>query len=93
MIKNQIKGSASQMVVCQLDQGQTIFCEAGKFLWKTTNVSMETRLGKGTPQGQDAGGGGAGGHRDRTAHGAGELPRAVRAAGLGPVLPLPGQAA
>jgi hypothetical protein len=32
MIKNQIKGSASQMIVCQLDQGQTMYCDAGKFL-------------------------------------------------------------
>jgi uncharacterized protein (AIM24 family) len=44
VIKHQIKGTASQMVVCQLDAGQTIFCEAGKFLWKTTNVQLETRF-------------------------------------------------
>jgi uncharacterized protein (AIM24 family) len=44
MIKNQIKGNASQMIVCQLDQGQTMYCEAGKFLWKTSNVGIETRL-------------------------------------------------
>lgn len=44
MIKNQIKGSASQMIVCQVDQGQTVYCEAGKFLWKTANVSLETRF-------------------------------------------------
>lgn len=52
MIKNQIKGSASQMVVCQLDQGQTIFCEAGKFLWKTANVGLETRFT--TPEQEEA---------------------------------------
>jgi uncharacterized protein (AIM24 family) len=44
MIRHQIKGSASQIAVCQLDPGQTMFCEAGKFLWKTANVSIETRL-------------------------------------------------
>lgn len=44
MIKNEIKGSASQMIVCQLDPGQTMYCEAGKFLWKTANVGLETRF-------------------------------------------------
>ena len=44
MIKHQIKGSASQMAVCQIDQGQTVYCEAGKFLWKTSNVGIETRF-------------------------------------------------
>ena len=52
MIKNQIKGSASQMIVCQLDQGQTMFCEAGKFLWKTANVGIETRFT--TPEQEEA---------------------------------------
>lgn len=44
MIKNQIKGTVNQMVVCQIDQSQTIYCEAGKFLWKTANVGLETRF-------------------------------------------------
>jgi uncharacterized protein (AIM24 family) len=44
VIKHQIKGNASQMIVCQLDQGQTVYCEAGKFLWKTVNVGVETRF-------------------------------------------------
>ncbi len=44
MIKHQIKGNASQMIVCQLDPGQTVYCEAGKFLWKTVNVGVETRF-------------------------------------------------
>jgi uncharacterized protein (AIM24 family) len=52
MIRHQIKGSASQMVVCQLDPGQSMFCEAGKFLWKTANVSIETRLT--TPEAEEA---------------------------------------
>ena len=44
MIKNEIKGTANQMVVCQVDPGQTVYCEAGKFLWKTANVGLETRF-------------------------------------------------
>jgi uncharacterized protein (AIM24 family) len=42
-----------QMAVCQIDEGQTVYCEAGKFLWKTPNVAVETRLTK--PQGNQAG--------------------------------------
>ena len=52
MIKHQIKGNANQMVVCQVDPGQTVFCEAGKFLWKTANVSIETRFS--TPEQEEA---------------------------------------
>ena len=44
MIKNQIKGTVNQMAVCQIDAGQTVYCEAGKFLWKTQNVGLETRF-------------------------------------------------
>ncbi len=51
MIKHQIKGTASQMAVCQLDADQTMYCEAGKFLWKTANVEVETRFS--TPDGGD----------------------------------------
>src|SRR4051794_39724784 len=42
-----------QMAMVQLEPGQTVYCEAGKFLWKTTNVSVETRLTK--PQGNQQG--------------------------------------
>jgi uncharacterized protein (AIM24 family) len=52
VIKNKITGNASQMILCQLDQGQTVYCEAGKFLWKTTNVGIETRFT--TQETQDA---------------------------------------
>lgn len=45
------------MVVCQLGTGQALYAEAGKFLWKTTNVSTETRLG-GVPAEGSSGGGG-----------------------------------
>ena len=44
MIKNEIKGTVNQMAVCQIDPGQTVYCEAGKFLWKTANVGLETRF-------------------------------------------------
>jgi len=37
-------GNAMQMAVCQLAESQTVYCEPGKFLWKTTNVAVETRL-------------------------------------------------
>ena len=48
-----------QMVICQLGPDQSIYADAGKFLWKTANVGYETRLGKGG--GGEAAGGGAGG--------------------------------
>src|SRR6266446_5133386 len=53
MIASQIKGTFSQIVVCQLEPGQTMFCEAGKFLWKTVNVGLETRFT--TPEQEEAG--------------------------------------
>ncbi len=53
-IRHKVVGDAMQMVVCQLGAGQQVYCEAGKFLWKTVNVAMETRLGKGAPGGQAA---------------------------------------
>jgi uncharacterized protein (AIM24 family) len=57
-ISTKILGNAMQLAVCQLDQGQTLYAEAGKFLWKTTNVAIETRISN---PGQPAGGGGGGG--------------------------------
>jgi uncharacterized protein (AIM24 family) len=61
-IQHKLVGDAMQMAVCQLGAEQSIYCEAGKFLWKTANVSMETRLGKGAPGDEPAaapsGGGG-----------------------------------
>ncbi|CAM5527719.1 AIM24 family protein OS=Streptomyces aurantiogriseus OX=66870 GN=GCM10010251_07170 PE=4 SV=1 [Streptomyces aurantiogriseus] len=56
-----------QMAVVNLNPGQTVYCEAGKFLFKTANVTMETRLsgpsnGSGQQQHQSSGsGGGTGG--------------------------------
>jgi uncharacterized protein (TIGR00266 family) len=53
VLAHKIVGNAMQMAVVQLESGQTVYCEAGKFLWKTTNVSVETRLTK--PQGNEQG--------------------------------------
>jgi uncharacterized protein (AIM24 family) len=61
-LQQQIVGNAMQMAVCTLQPGQTVYCEAGKFLFKTSNVTMETRLG-GAPRSGGVGqqGGGAAG--------------------------------
>jgi uncharacterized protein (AIM24 family) len=58
-LQQQIVGNAMQMAVCTLRPGQTVYCEAGKFLFKTSNVTMETRLGG--PGDSGASGGGMGG--------------------------------
>jgi uncharacterized protein (TIGR00266 family) len=55
-ISTKIIGNAMQMVVCQLSEGQTLYAEAGKFLWKTVNVGVETKIS--TPNQNEAGGGG-----------------------------------
>jgi len=55
-ISNKIIGNAMQMVVCQLAEGQTLYAEAGKFLWKTVNVGVETRIS--SPNASSGGGGG-----------------------------------
>jgi uncharacterized protein (AIM24 family) len=70
-LQQEIVGNAMQMAVCTLSPGQTVYCEAGKFLFKTSNVSMETRLGGsgGGAQGQPAGGGGGMGGMLRQAMG------------------------
>jgi uncharacterized protein (AIM24 family) len=57
-ISTKIMGNAMQLAVCQLGEGQTLYAEAGKFLWKTVNVGVETRIS--TPS-QGAPGNGAGG--------------------------------
>ena len=40
-LAHKIQGESMQMVVCQLDAGETVYCEAGKFLWKTVNVGRD----------------------------------------------------
>ena len=57
-IQHKLVGESMQQVVCQLGAGQSVYAEAGKFLWKTANVGIETRLGKGTSAGETAGGAG-----------------------------------
>ena len=57
-ISHKLVGNSMQMVVCQVDDGQTIYAEAGKFLWKTVNVGIETRISN--PSAQSSGGGGGG---------------------------------
>jgi uncharacterized protein (AIM24 family) len=56
-IASKIVGNAMQLVVCQLGEGQTLYAEAGKFLWKTVNVGVETRI---SAPNQPAGGGAGG---------------------------------
>jgi uncharacterized protein (AIM24 family) len=59
MLAHKLVGNAMQMTIVQLESGQTVYCEAGKFLWKTVNVGVETRLTK--PNSGGGGGGGGGG--------------------------------
>ncbi|WP_427165579.1 AIM24 family protein [Streptomyces sp. C1-1] len=69
-LQQEIVGNAMQMAVVSLHPGQTVYCEAGKFLFKTTNVTMETRLsGPSNGGGQQQGGGGGMGGMLRQAMG------------------------
>ena len=45
-LDHDLVGNAMQMAVCRLTPGQEVYCEAGKFLFKTSDVSTETRLTK-----------------------------------------------
>jgi uncharacterized protein (AIM24 family) len=54
-ISHKIVGNAMQLAVCQVADGQTIYAEAGKFLWKTVNVGIETHIAS-----QNAAGGSGG---------------------------------
>lgn len=49
--------SAGQLVVVQLDSGQAVWCQPGRFVWKTPNVAVQARL--------IGPGGGSGGLLDR----------------------------
>ncbi|MFJ4465978.1 AIM24 family protein [Streptomyces sp. NPDC089424] len=64
-LQQEIVGNAMQMAVVTLHPGQTVYCEAGKFLFKTPGVTMETRLsgpsGGGAPGGTGASGAAAAG--------------------------------
>jgi len=43
-VSHKVVGNAMQLVVCQIADGQTVYAEAGKFLWKTVNVGVQTRV-------------------------------------------------
>ena len=43
-ITHKLSGDYAQFITCQLEPEQTLFSDATKFRWKTTNVSIETRL-------------------------------------------------
>jgi uncharacterized protein (AIM24 family) len=43
-VSHKIVGNAMQLVVCQVAEGQTVYADAGKFLWKTVNVAVQTRI-------------------------------------------------
>lgn len=58
MLEHSVVGDAMQMVVCTLSPGQVLFCEAGKFLFRSADVTMETKL---TQPASGASGGGVGG--------------------------------
>ena len=49
-IQCKVTGELAQHITCQLDDGQSIYADATKFRWKTTNVTLETRLS--TPGGK-----------------------------------------
>jgi uncharacterized protein (AIM24 family) len=59
-----VSGEFAQMVTCQLDADQSMYADATKFRWKTTNVALETRLsvpgGKADAANQQAKQGGGG---------------------------------
>ncbi|SHH10990.1 Uncharacterized conserved protein, AIM24 family [Jatrophihabitans endophyticus] len=67
MLDISISGNAMQMAIVSLRPGQVVYSEAGKFLFSSADVVMETKLsqpsGGGQPGGGPAGGpaGGAGG--------------------------------
>jgi uncharacterized protein (AIM24 family) len=43
-VTQKLSGEFAQLITCQLAPDQTMFSDATKFRWKTTNVSIETRL-------------------------------------------------
>ena len=44
-MKYQIKGEPMPVVVCQLEAGETMICEAGAMSWMTPNMEMQTSGG------------------------------------------------
>lgn len=60
MLNYKIVGNAMQQIVVELGAGQTMYSEAGKFLWKTDNIKFETSFNVSDKKGyfEDKGGGG-----------------------------------
>jgi uncharacterized protein (AIM24 family) len=44
MLAHKLAGPAAQVVVVQLDPGQTAWCEAGRLVWRTANVDLRAEL-------------------------------------------------
>lgn len=57
----QLSGNVMQMALVQLRPGQTVYSEAGKFLFSSADVTMETKLTAPAAAGQPAAAGGLGG--------------------------------
>lgn len=60
MLEHSVVGDAMQMVVCTLQPGQVLYAEAGKFLFRSGDVTMETKLSQPSAQGGGAFGTGGG---------------------------------
>lgn len=60
MLNYKIAGNAMQQVVVELGEGQTMYSEAGKFLWKTDNIQFDTSFNVSDKKGyfEEKGGGG-----------------------------------
>lgn len=44
-MKYQIKGEPMPVVICQLEQGETVTCESGAMCWMSPNMEMKTEGG------------------------------------------------
>ena len=44
-MRYQIQGDNMPVVICQLDAGETMVCEAGAMSWMSPNMEMETKAG------------------------------------------------
>ncbi len=60
MLNYKIIGNAMQQIVVELEANQTMYSEAGKFLWKTDNINFETSFNVSDKKGyfEEKGGGG-----------------------------------
>ena len=43
MLSHEIRGGVSQSLLCRLAPDQEMYCDDGRFLWKTPNVALETK--------------------------------------------------